>query len=35
VLADPASAVVADDNDLDAELAATALPVVARLLGVS
>ncbi|MFG1911122.1 DUF5682 family protein [Kribbella sp. NPDC048928] len=35
VLADPSSAVVADDNDLDAELAATALPVVARLLGVS
>jgi hypothetical protein len=35
VLADPASLVVADDNDLDAELAATALPVVARLLGVS
>ncbi|HEY3558204.1 MAG TPA: DUF5682 family protein [Kribbella sp.] len=35
VLADPAAAVVADDNDLDAELAATALPVVARLLGVS
>jgi hypothetical protein len=35
VLADPSSAVVADDNELDAELAATALPVVARLLGVS
>src|SRR3954470_10596839 len=35
VLADPASLVVADDNDLDAELAATALPVVAQLLGVS
>ena len=35
VLADPATAVVADDNDLDAELAATALPVVARLLGVA
>ncbi|WP_350279264.1 DUF5682 family protein [Kribbella sp. HUAS MG21] len=35
VLADPGSLVVADDNDLDAELAATALPVVARLLGVS
>ena len=34
VLSDPA-AVVADDDDLDAELAATALPVVARLLGVS
>ncbi|MET9317141.1 DUF5682 family protein [Kribbella sp. NPDC003505] len=35
VLSDPAAAVVADDDDLDAELAATALPVVARLLGVS
>jgi hypothetical protein len=35
VLADPAALVVADDNDLDAELAATALPVVAQLLGVS
>ncbi|MGW6197173.1 DUF5682 family protein [Kribbella sp. NPDC055110] len=35
VLSDPASVVVADDNDLDAELAATALPVVAQLLGVS
>jgi hypothetical protein len=35
VLSDPASLVVADDNDLDAELAATALPVVAQLLGVS
>ncbi|HWD79651.1 MAG TPA: DUF5682 family protein, partial [Kribbella sp.] len=35
VLADPSTVVVADDNDLDAELAATALPVVARLLGVS
>ncbi|HZX01575.1 DUF5682 family protein [Kribbella sp.] len=35
VLADPTSAVVADDNELDAELAATALPVVAQLLGVS
>ncbi|TDW18853.1 DUF5682 family protein [Kribbella kalugense] len=35
VLADPGSLVVADDNDLDAELAATALPVVAQLLGVS
>ncbi|GAA2821673.1 DUF5682 family protein [Kribbella solani] len=34
-LADPGAMVVADDNDLDAELAATALPVVARLLGVS
>jgi len=34
VLSDPA-AVVADDDDLDAELAAAALPVVARLLGVS
>ena len=35
VLADPAALVVADDNDLDGELAATALPVVAQLLGVS
>src|SRR3954471_6564477 len=35
VLADPGAMVVADDNDLDAELAATALPVVAQLLGVS
>lgn len=35
VLADPSSLVVADDNDLDEELAATALPVVAQLLGVS
>ncbi|RZT07785.1 hypothetical protein EV649_7713 [Kribbella sp. VKM Ac-2569] len=35
VLSDPASLVVADDNELDAELAATALPVVAQLLGVS
>jgi hypothetical protein len=35
VLSDPAAAFVADDDDLDAELAATALPVVARLLGVS
>ncbi|MFF0266740.1 DUF5682 family protein [Kribbella sp. NPDC004536] len=35
VLADPATAVVADDNELDAELAALALPVVARLLGVA
>ncbi|WP_371406758.1 DUF5682 family protein [Kribbella sp. NBC_00662] len=35
VLADPASLVIADDNDLDGELAATALPVVAQLLGVS
>jgi hypothetical protein len=35
VLSDPAALVVADDDDLDAELAATALPVVARLLGVS
>ncbi|MFK4084058.1 DUF5682 family protein [Kribbella sp. NPDC020789] len=34
VLADPGSAVVADDNDLDAELAASVLPVVAQLLGV-
>ncbi|MGW7682171.1 DUF5682 family protein [Kribbella sp. NPDC054772] len=34
-LADPGSLVVAEDNDLDAELAATALPVVAQLLGVS
>ncbi|NUR94159.1 MAG: hypothetical protein HOV67_02755 [Kribbellaceae bacterium] len=35
VLADPSTAVVADDNDLDAELAALPLPVVARLLGVA
>ncbi|TDW98109.1 DUF5682 family protein [Kribbella sp. VKM Ac-2566] len=35
VLSDPASLVVADDDELDAELAATALPVVAQLLGVS
>ncbi|WP_327639595.1 DUF5682 family protein [Kribbella sp. NBC_00482] len=35
VLSDPGAVVVADDNDLDAELAATALPVVAQLLGVS
>ncbi|MFF0338455.1 DUF5682 family protein [Kribbella sp. NPDC004875] len=35
VLADPASVVVAEDNDLDADLATTALPVVAQLLGVS
>ncbi|GAA1597694.1 DUF5682 family protein [Kribbella hippodromi] len=34
-LADPGAVVVADDNELDAELAATALPVVAQLLGVS
>jgi hypothetical protein len=34
VLADPLTAVVADDNELDAELAATVLPVVAQLLGV-
>ncbi|MEU8225799.1 DUF5682 family protein [Kribbella sp. NPDC048915] len=33
VLSDPTAAVVADDDDLDAELAATALPVVAQLLG--
>lgn len=33
-LADPAALVVADDNDLDAELAASVLPVVAQLLGV-
>jgi hypothetical protein len=35
VLADPGAVVVADDDELDAELAATALPVVAQLLGVS
>ncbi len=35
VLSDPDAVVVADDNELDAELAATALPVVAQLLGVS
>ncbi|TCC22392.1 DUF5682 family protein [Kribbella sindirgiensis] len=35
VLSDPAAVIVADDNELDAELAATALPVVAQLLGVS
>ena len=35
VLSDPGAVVVADDNELDAELAATALPVVAQLLGVS
>ncbi|TCC04342.1 DUF5682 family protein [Kribbella soli] len=35
VLADPGAVVVADGNELDAELAATALPVVAQLLGVS
>ncbi|MEI8408150.1 MULTISPECIES: DUF5682 family protein [unclassified Kribbella] len=34
-LGDPAAAVVADDDDLDAELAASVLPVVAQLLGVS
>jgi hypothetical protein len=34
-LGDPAALVVADDNDLDAELAASVLPVVAQLLGVS
>jgi hypothetical protein len=33
-LGDPAAAVVAEDNDLDAELGASVLPVVARLLGV-
>ncbi|GAB2678410.1 DUF5682 family protein [Kribbella swartbergensis] len=33
-LGDPAAVVVADDNDLDTELAASVLPVVARLLGV-
>ncbi|TCC31926.1 DUF5682 family protein [Kribbella speibonae] len=35
VLSDPAAVIVADDNELDARLAATALPVVAQLLGVS
>ena len=34
-LGDPGAVVVADDNDLDAELAASVLPVVAQLLGVS
>ncbi|TCO16523.1 hypothetical protein EV652_12016 [Kribbella steppae] len=34
-LGDPASVIVADDSDLDAELAASVLPVVAQLLGVS
>jgi len=34
-LGDPAALVVADDNDLDAELAASVLPVVAQLLGAS
>ncbi|MEU4193202.1 DUF5682 family protein [Kribbella sp. NPDC026611] len=34
VLADPTATVVADDNDLDTELAVTVLPVVAQLLGV-
>ena len=33
-LGDPAAVIVADDNDLDAELAASVLPVVAQLLGV-
>jgi len=33
-LGDPAGPVVADDNDLDADLGASVLPVVARLLGV-
>ena len=33
-LGDPSSSVVADDNDLDSELAASVLPVVAQLLGV-
>ncbi|TCM48894.1 DUF5682 family protein [Kribbella sp. VKM Ac-2568] len=33
-LADPAAMVVADDNELDSLLAASVLPVVARLLGV-
>lgn len=33
-LGDPAALVVADDNELDTELAASVLPVVARLLGV-
>lgn len=33
-LGDPAALVVADDNDLDTELAASVLPVVAQLLGV-
>ncbi|TDO57464.1 hypothetical protein EV651_111190 [Kribbella sp. VKM Ac-2571] len=35
VMSDPASQVVVDDNDLDADLAASVLPVVAQLLGVS
>jgi hypothetical protein len=33
-LGDPAAAIVADDNELDSVLAASVLPVVARLLGV-
>lgn len=33
-LGGPTAAIVADDDDLDASLAASVLPVVARLLGV-